>query len=304
MKPVFALLLFLLFSCSGEVVKRSPTSEAEKPLEKSDFQGIKKKIVVLDISNETPLIGEKLGADTTSRLFSELEQSNRFILNPSAEIKFGTSKEIYTSGGANFPEITHTAKNMGIYLIVYGRIVEAKVNEKSNEIGVLSYTSMESQAMLEIRVFDIYTNREILNERFSGVDDSSTFRKFSSEDKEYLDFREKNLKTGIFRAVKEAAPKIIALADRLNWQGRVAKVEGQNIYLNSGRLTGLKIGDTLSVVTSGNEIFDPQTGVQLGVTRGIVKATIEVVDYFGEDGAMANLLSGGTIHEGDLVEIY
>ncbi len=304
MKPVLALLLVLLFSCSGEVVKRSPTGEFEKTTERSSFQGIKKKILVLDISNETPYEGEKLSQATTEKLIFELDQSNRFILNPNIENSFGTSKEIYTSGGAKLEQINVMAKSMGIYLVVYGRVAEANIKEKGNEIGVLSYTNMDTQAELEIRVFDVFANREVLNEKFKGFEDASTFRKFSSEDKEYAEFRGQNLNKSLSRAIDKAVPKIVALADRLNWQGRVAKVEGQSIYLNSGRLTGLKIGDTLSVVTSGNEIFDPQSGAQLGLTNGIVKATIEVVDFFGEDGALANLLSGGTIHEGDLVEYY
>lgn len=305
MKPVLTLILCFLMSCSGEVVKRSPTGEMDKVTQKSTFEGIKKKIVVLGISNETPIDEEKLGIETTKKLIFELEQSNRFIVNPHIEEKLGNSKEIYSSGGANLPQIANMAKNMGVYLLVYGRIIEAQVREKSNEIGVLSYTNMDTKAELEIRVFDVNTNREVLNERFKGTEDSSTFRKFVGEDDQnYKDFRGKNLTTSILKAVSEATPKIIALADRLNWQGRVAKVDGQSIYLNSGRLSGLKIGDTLSVVTAGNEIFDPQTGAEIGITRGIVKATVEIVDYFGEDGAMANLLSGGTIHEGDLVEIY
>jgi len=304
MKPVLAILISLLFSCSGEVVKRSPTGEMEKTSEKSTFQGIKKKILVLNISNETPYEGEKLSETTTSKLIFELDQSNRFILNPNVENTFGTSKEIYASGGAKLEQINVLAKNMGIYLVVYGRVAEANIKEKSNEIGVLSYTKMDTHAELEIRVFDVFSNREVLNEKFKGLEDASTFRKFSSEDEGYLEFRGQNLNKGLSRAIDKAVPKIVALADRLNWQGRVAKVEGQSIYLNSGRLTGLKIGDTLSVVTSGNEIFDPQSGAQLGLTNGIVKATIEVVDFFGEDGATANLLSGGTIHEGDLVQYY
>ncbi|MFI5390051.1 MAG: hypothetical protein ACHQYQ_01725 [Bacteriovoracales bacterium] len=304
MKPVFALLLALFFSCSGEVVKRTPSSVEVAPLEKSDYQGVKKKILVLPISNETKYDGEKLSNLVSSRLITHLENSNRFIIIPDASDTFGDSKEIYSSGGSKLPEVVLNAKSIGVYLVVYGRIVNVKLAEKSNEIGVLSHTNMETQSVLEIRVFDVFTNREVFAEQVSGEDDSSTFRKFASEDDSYRDFRDQNLARGLYKAVDEVAPKIISLANRLNWQGKVAKVEGQNIYLNSGRLSGLKIGDVLSVVTPGSEIFDPQTGAQLGISRGIIKATVEIVDYFGDDGALANLLSGGTIHEGDQVELY
>ncbi len=304
MKPVFALLVILLISCSGEVINRTPSSVPEKKSERVDFQGVKKKILILTLANETHYESEKLGEMVTDHLITQLDLSNRFILNPKVSDNVVTSKEIYSSGGTKLSEIGQAAKNLGIYLIVFGRILDANVAEKSNEIGVLSHTSMATNAALEIKVYDVFSGHEILSEKTSGSDDSSTFRKFSSEDDSYKEFRDENLSKGLYKAVEKVSPKIIALADRLNWQGRVAKIDGQNIYLNSGRLSGLKIGDVLSVVTEGSEVFDPQTGAQIGISRGIVKATIEVVDYFGDDGALANLLSGGTIHEGDRVEIY
>jgi hypothetical protein len=84
----------------------------------------------------------------------------------------------------------------------------------------------------------------------------------------------------------------------------VAKIEGQNIYINSGFTSGIKLGDVLKVVTPGKEVFDPQTGVLIGNSKGIIKGTVEIVDFFGDDGSVANLRSGGTFHEGDIVEVY
>jgi hypothetical protein len=84
----------------------------------------------------------------------------------------------------------------------------------------------------------------------------------------------------------------------------VAKIIGSKVYLNAGRDSGINVSDILKVVTEGQEIYDPETGAMIGVSKGDVKGTIEVIDYFGADGAIAILHSGGSVQEGDFVQLY
>ncbi len=64
------------------------------------------------------------------------------------------------------------------------------------------------------------------------------------------------------------------------------------------------MGDVLRIMTEGTEIFDPESGALLGVSKGEVKGTLEIIDYFGPDGAVAILNSGGSVTEGDFVQLY
>ena len=84
----------------------------------------------------------------------------------------------------------------------------------------------------------------------------------------------------------------------------MARIIGNKIYINAGRGSGLNVSDILKVITEGQEIFDPETGALIGVSKGEVKGTLEVIDYFGPDGAIAILHSGGSVHEGDFVQLY
>ena len=79
---------------------------------------------------------------------------------------------------------------------------------------------------------------------------------------------------------------------------------GSKVYINAGRQSGLNVGDILKVMTEGQEIFDPESGALLGVSKGQVKGTLEVIDYFGADGAVTILHSGGSVTEGDFVQLY
>ncbi len=84
----------------------------------------------------------------------------------------------------------------------------------------------------------------------------------------------------------------------------MAKIIGNKIYINAGRLSGINIGDILKIITEGQEIYDPETGALIGMSKGDMKGTIEIIDYFGDDGTIAILHSGGQVLEGDFVQLY
>jgi hypothetical protein len=69
--------------------------------------------------------------------------------------------------------------------------------------------------------------------------------------------------------------------DGLDWFCRIAKVEEEGVYLNAGRLTGLKVGDILDVVSPGGP-----------GRQGENKGKIRISAYFGIDASMGRLIQG------------
>ena len=104
--------------------------------------------------------------------------------------------------------------------------------------------------------------------------------------------------------MRKSVPRILKVASKLDWVGRVARIIGNKIYVNAGRGSGLQIGDVLKVLTEGEEVYDPETGAMIGVSKGEVKGTVEIIDYFGPDGSIGILHSGGSVIEGDFVQLY
>ena len=92
--------------------------------------------------------------------------------------------------------------------------------------------------------------------------------------------------------------------DKLSWEGRVALVTGDRIYINAGRLSGIQMGDILKILEKGQEIFDPESGGFLGDSPGRMKGTIEIVSYFGKDGSIGVIHSGSGFKENDKAELY
>lgn len=306
MKLTLALIsLLLLAACTQPVVQRDYEGRRQLPVEQQNrFQSVKKKIALLTFFNESPVGGDDLGIIATEELRNELSRTGEFVVDPMAMKIFGSSKEIYAGGGVKLVQLARRAKIEGVNLVVFGRIVEARVREKSDEIGFVRETKSFTEAKLEVRVFDVNSNKEIFTDTLNGYADDQTYRFFAEDRESNLNQRRDLLRYGVRVAARKAIPRMIELARKLDWVGRVARIVGSKIYINAGRESGLQIGDVLRVLTEGQEIYDPETGALIGVSRGEVKGTLEVIDYFGPDGSIAILHSGGSVLEGDFVQLY
>ena len=97
---------------------------------------------------------------------------------------------------------------------------------------------------------------------------------------------------------------VVKALRKMSWTGRIALVRGEKLYLNAGRMSGLQVGDILRVTEAKEEVFDPETGGFLGTITGRMKGTVEVISYFGKDGAVPLIHSGSGFQENDIVEFY
>ncbi len=305
--PKASIFLLILFSsCASEVINRSNTGDKQdyQQVKEAQFNVVKKKVAILTFCNESPFGGEDLAITTTEELNNELARSGVFLIDPVGKQIFGNSKEIYAGGGVKLVQLARKAKTAGINFVLFGRIVDARLREKTDEIGLVRDTKSFSEADVEIRIFDVNSNREIFTESLKGFTEDTSYRFYSTERDDRLSYRQGLLRYAAKVAVRRAIPHILEVSSKLDWVGRVAKIVGNKIYLNAGRQSGVVIGDVMRVITEGNEIYDPETGALIGVSKGEVKGTIEVIDYFGADGAVAILYSGGTVYEGDFVQLY
>ena len=80
--------------------------------------------------------------------------------------------------------------------------------------------------------------------------------------------------------------------DGMGWFCRIAKVEGEEVYMNAGRLTGLQVGDVM-------EVFRP--GGSGG--PGEVKGKIRISAFFGLDASMGRLVQGKDPDVNDILKL-
>ena len=304
-KSVIFCLSFLMISCSRYMYNRD--SQNMKEVEGKYFQkfdGVKKRMVLLTFFNESPEGGEDLGITATEELRRELLRSGRFVIDNFSSDIFGNSKKIYAGGGGNLFQLSRKAKKMGVNMIVFGRIISAKTRQKNDEIGLVRKNNIYTESKVEVRIYDTNAGKEVFKDVVKGFASDSDYRFFSTSAEKQMNRRRDMLRYGIKVAMRISVPEILRIASSLDWIGRVAKIVGNKIYISAGRKSGINLNNILQVVTKGEDIFDQDTGALIGISQGEIKGTVEVIDFFGVDGAIAILHSGGSVVQGDFVQLY
>ena len=144
---------FLLSSCqlfNNNVRKR--TSYGARPAraksQNEAFNPVKKKIVLLPFFNESPFGGEDLAVVATEEFRRELSRTRDYSFDSSGLSLFGNSKQIYSGGGVKLGQLARKAKLSGINLVIYGRIIKAKVRQRSDEIGLVRKTKSHADSVV------------------------------------------------------------------------------------------------------------------------------------------------------------
>ena len=243
------IFLFVTLSCTNNVIRRTDRGMTPREAPRKFFSGVKKKIILLNYFNEAPYGGEDLGIIATEELKKEIQRSGLFIIDTMNTKLFGNSKEVYAGGGVKLVQLSRKAKTIGINFVIFGRIIDARVREKTDEIGLVRETKSYTEAKVEVRIFDVNSNKEIYTQTLKGYADDSAFRLFNSNREEFLLYRRNLLRYSVRVAIRKAIPEILNVSEKLDWVGRVARIIGSKIYVNAGRKSGINIGDILKVIS-------------------------------------------------------
>ena len=160
--------LLILEGCARSVIERNSLGKRPRKKARRYFNGVKKKIAILTFFNEAPYGGEDLGVTATEELRKELSRTREFVVDPMGKKIFGSSKEIYSGGGVKLVQLSRRAKVEGFNFVVFGRIVEARVREKTDEIGVVRETKSYTESKVELRIFGGNGNKEIYTDTIRG----------------------------------------------------------------------------------------------------------------------------------------
>jgi PBP1b-binding outer membrane lipoprotein LpoB len=281
--------------------KESETKVASvptRPLQSSSlpfFQlGFKRKVVILDFENQTTYKDEKIGEVTAKRLSDKLEATQRVVILNGRDVS-----EMFKQEGSKFERLTdplvmkHAYQSFGIQAFASGTVTDlsiltSKISETSDEEASFA------TAKVDIRLMDASTGNLLK----SLIGRSPIFG--TKETGEYS--RSKAVLKAIELSLDEILEGFIRQLDLLDWTTSIAKIEGDHLYINAGKLSGLRIGDTLEVFEPGREIIHPTTKFSLGWTTGQLKGAIKVTELFGVDAAIGEVVQGNGFSPSDVVK--
>jgi hypothetical protein len=255
----------------------------------------------LDASKDRP---QSLRDNAKVEFIKELNLKSDMIVIDSSDLKVDF-KNTLENGEYNLKEVARQGQSLGVLALLEGKIIDIRIKRKSDEVGVIRQMKSMFEVLVRVRLVATRSGSELLNVTKTVVLEDSQVRVAEDVSSDRL---VKAAPHVVENLVKEAfldfVPQIKLALEKLNWEGRVAMINGDRIFLNVGRQSGLQMGDILKVVDDGEDVFDPQTGVWIGKVPGRLKGTLEVVSYFGQDGAVTVIHSGAGFKENDKVELY
>jgi len=256
--------------------------------------GLKKKVAILGFENKTTYKDEEIGEAVAEKLSDKLESSQRIVAVDSTVVSEMLKTEGFKFDTLTDPTVMKQAhQSLGIQAFASGTVndlslLSAKVSETSEE-EVTSAT-----LKLEIRLVDASTGN--LLKTFIGRSPIFGTRETGENS------RSKAVLKAIDLSLDDIFDAFLRQLDLVEWTTTVAKLEGDNLYINAGKSSGLRIGDTLQVFEPGKEIINPVTNFSLGWTTGQLKGVIRVTDLFGIDAAIGKVVQGQGFSPNDVVK--
>lgn len=288
-------------SNSNRVQSERERTKAVESVQK--FAPLRKRAVVLPFWNDTPIKG-KFEVQAKNNLREALLESNRLNIVDERDIPLRSQDFYLDSDKLNVAHVADNGKKWGVSLVILGRITKIAFRRKDDDVGLLRPTAARAAASVELRLVDVSLAKEIAFGEGAGVSENSSLNLFGADAEDTEGYRNEVVTEALSEAVRKALPSLNKEIDRIQWRGKVAKIAGAKIYINAGRATGIQLGDILKVSSQGGDIFDPDTGLFLGRTAGDLKGTLEVAEFFGEDGSITRVHSGANFIEGDVLQLY
>lgn len=271
---------------------------------KSEDSVPKKRLMILPFLDSSEQRPQALRDQARAEVIKELNKTGELIVVDSEDLKQDFSKQIQ-SGQYKIEDIAKPAANLGVAAVLEGKIIDLKVRRASDEVGVFRQLKTTFDCVVRVRIFSTRSAKELFNTTKTVTIEETNVRVAEAADTDRLFKTNPEILLHLVEdSFLEFTPQIIATMDKLSWEGRIALVNGDRIYLNVGRLSGLQVGDILKVSDEGEEIYDPQSGSFIGKSPGRLKGTLEVVSYFGQDGSIAIVHSGAGFKENDKIELY
>jgi len=112
--------------------------------------------------------------------------------------------------------------------------------------------------------------------------------------------RDKAKLKAIQLAIEELTGDILHGINQMGWYTRIVKIDGDRVYLNAGRLTGLKVGDLMDVYGPGGDTIEQMIGISMDPFEGQRKGQLRVSQLFGTDAAIAHITDGGNFALSDV----
>jgi hypothetical protein len=245
---------------------------------------LKKKVVIAHFDDRTTQGDELIGDWLAEKLIKEVGQRSQQILF----VDYQTVKEFLERKGIDLtdletPKVLHLLNEVfGIHALVVGQVsgpylFTSKADKDKEE-------KASAIIKIEMGIIDAFSGKTFKHLSASNSIISATEKGSFSEEKAKIKAED--------LTVADLGRSLSRELESLDWFCRVAKVEGDEIYINAGRLTGLRVGDVM-------EVFRPKGPGERGENKG----KIQISAWFGIDASIGQLIQGNKPDADDILKL-
>lgn len=301
------VLAFFTIACATEPTQQPSIKKEIKDVSyqaRKEDTSPRKRLMILPFLDSSEQRPQELRDAARSEFIRELNKTGDVIAVDSQDLRVDFSKNM-SNGQYKLEEIAKAAKDLGVSALLEGKVVDLKVKRKSDEVGVFKQVKTTFEAQVRVRIASARSGKDLFNTLKTVTVEESNVRVAENANADrFFQANPEILESLLKESFLDFTPQIIETMDKMSWEGRIAAINGDRVFLNVGRISGLQIGDILKVSDEGDEIYDPQSGNYIGKVPGRLKGTLEVVSYFGQDGSIAIIHSGAGFKENDRIELY
>jgi len=252
---------------------------------------LRRKIIVASFEEGEP--DENWGEMVAERLRKSLESRTDMILCLDDHVILDyLNRRGIESIRLDDPMVLRIANTVfGVHALLYGTLSGPYVSTSMGKGGDGKNTAL-AIARIQVKLVEAATGRVMKAfEKRNPIFSTEEGGKFS---------RDKARLKAIQLAVEEVTGDIISGINQMGWYTRIVKIDGERVYLNAGRLTGLKVGDLMDVYGPGGGKIEQMVGISMDPLAGQRKGQVRVSQLFGTDAAIADITNGGNFALSDV----
>jgi curli biogenesis system outer membrane secretion channel CsgG len=309
---VIVLALIFAAGCSpkmsGAVKDDTTLTDTSKQLKTSsdvtEYKGPKLRVGVVNFQNKTPSRVLGIGEAAADILGTILQKTERFIVIPQQDLDSILAQQRTGATGAINPDTAaKMGEIMGLNAIVTGAVTAYSEAEEGSDFIVGKSKKQIARVTVDYRIVDTTTGVQLMADSGAGIYEKKVTTVLGAGSKASYDT---DLRDGALRdALNKAMVNMMKQLGKRKWNGRVAQVDGNSLYINAGQKTGLNVGDKLEVFRPGKDIVDPVTKQKLGTTENRIGQAIVQQNDIGDqaDLSIATPTSGMGFKPGDIVKL-
>lgn len=252
-----------------------------------------------------------VGEGVTDMITTELVKSGKYTVIEREQLDaLLKEQDLGQSGIVCKQSAAQVGKVLGVELAVFGFVTEFgyKKGDSGMRVGGanIGLGKQTAVAALDLRIVNTSTGEivaaESVRKSKNGISGGLKVKKFAVNNQQT--FNETLVGKVCRSAVEEVVELINKNASAMPWQAKVITMKDGKVYINSGKVSGVNVGESFSVFRKGEDLIDPDTGLNLGSVTTEV-GMIKVVDNSVGEGkaSICQVISGTDFSKGDIVKM-